>query len=211
MNPMQLIQMLRSGQNPQQLAMNLLESQMGETPMGQNLLNLAKNGRSADTEELGQAIDMIKDLEQAKYYCSIVKAMEEAEEDETKEKSHHHRDMDRVYGRMYYEGPDGRYPWKKRDRDEDWESYPYYPERGREIDIRDSREGRSPVTRRMYMESKQLHKDKTEKVKELEKYMQELSEDIVEMIDGASPEERQVLEKKMTSLTNKIAQLNLNA
>ena len=156
---------------------------------------------TVDTEELGQAIDMIKDLEQAKYYCSIVKAMEEAEEDEPKEKSHHHRDMDRVYGRMYYEGPDGHYPWKKRDRDEDWESYPYYPER----------EGRSPVTRRMYMESKQLHKDKTEKVKELEKYMQELSEDIVEMIDGASPEERQVLEKKMTSLTNKIAQLNLNA
>jgi hypothetical protein len=31
------------------------------------------------------------------------------------------------------------------------------------------------------------------------------------MIDGASSEERQVLEKKMTSLTNKIAQLNLNA
>lgn len=168
-----------------------------------------------DTEELGQVIDMIKDLEQAKYYCSIVKAMEEAEEDETKEMSHHHRDMDRVYGRMYYEGPNGdfkgRYPWKKRDRDEDWERYPFYPEQGREIDIRDSREGRSPVTRRMYMESKQLHKDKTEKVKELEQYMQELSEDIVEMIDGASPEERQVLEKKMTSLTNKIAQLNLNA
>lgn len=171
---------------------------------------------TVDTEELGQAIDMIKDFEQAKYYCSIVKAMEEAEEDETKEMSHHrHRDMDRIYGRMYYEGPDGdfkgRYPWKKRDRDEGWESYPYYPEHGREIDIRDSREGRSPVTRRMYMESKQLHKDKTEKVQELEKYMQELSEDIVEMIDGASPEERQVLEKKMTSLTNKIAQLNLNA
>ena len=67
---------------------------------------------TVDTEELGQAIDMIKDLEQAKYYCSIVKAMEEAEEDETKEKSHRHRDMDRVYGRMYYEGPDGYYPWK---------------------------------------------------------------------------------------------------
>lgn len=67
---------------------------------------------TVDTEELGQAIDMIKDLEQAKYYCSIIKAMEEAEEDEPKEKSHHHRDMDRVYGRMYYEGPDGHYPWK---------------------------------------------------------------------------------------------------
>jgi hypothetical protein len=173
---------------------------------------------TVDTEELGQAIDMIKDLEQAKYYCSIVKAMEEAEKDETEAMSHRHskkRDMDRVYGRMYYEGPDGdvkgRTPRQNRSRDEDWESYPYYPERGREIDIRDSREGRSPVTRRMYMESKQLHKDKAEKVKELEKYMQELSDDIVEMIEGASPEERQVLEKKMTSLTNKIAQLNLNA
>lgn len=173
---------------------------------------------TVDTEELGQAIDMIKDLEQVKYYCSIVKAMEEAEKDETEAMSHRHskkRDMDRVYGRMYYEGPDGdvkgRTPWQNHSRDEDWESYPYYPERGREVDIRDSREGRSPVTRRMYMESKQLHKDKAEKVKELEKYMQELSDDIVEMIEGASPEERQVLEKKMTSLTNKIAQLNLNA
>ena len=47
---------------------------------------------TVDTEELGQAIDMIKDLEQAKYYCSIVKAMEEAEEDEPKEKSYHHRE-----------------------------------------------------------------------------------------------------------------------
>ena len=54
MNPMQLIQMLRSGQNPQQLAMNLLERQMGETPMGQNLLNLAKNGRSADIEQIAR-------------------------------------------------------------------------------------------------------------------------------------------------------------
>lgn len=173
---------------------------------------------TVDTEELGQAIDMIKDLEQARYYCSIVKAMEEAGEDKTEAMSHRHsrkRDMDRVYGRMYYEGPDGDFkgqtPWQKHGRDEDWESYPYYPERGREINIRDSREGRSPVTRRMYMESKQLHKDKAEKVKELEKYMQELSDDIVEMIEGASPEERQILEKKMTSLTNKIAQLNLNA
>ncbi len=68
MNQMQLIQMLRSGQNPQQLAMNLLESQMGETPMGQNLLNLAKNGRSADIEQIArnlakqQGIDFDKEF-----------------------------------------------------------------------------------------------------------------------------------------------------
>lgn len=54
MNPMQLIQMLRSGQNPQQLAMHLLESQMGQTPMGQNLINLARNGQSADIEQIAR-------------------------------------------------------------------------------------------------------------------------------------------------------------
>ena len=49
-NLMQLIKMIRSGQNPQQLAMNLLQQRMGETPMGANLLELARNGRDADIE-----------------------------------------------------------------------------------------------------------------------------------------------------------------
>lgn len=53
MNPMQLIQMIRSGGiNPQQLAMNLLQQNMGNTPMGQNLLELARNGQGADIEQV---------------------------------------------------------------------------------------------------------------------------------------------------------------
>ena len=32
-----------------------------------------------DTKELGEAIDMIKDLEEAMYYCTITKAMEQKE------------------------------------------------------------------------------------------------------------------------------------
>lgn len=53
LNPMQLIQMIRSGTaNPQQLAMNLLQQNMGNTPMGQNLLQLAQNGKSADIEQI---------------------------------------------------------------------------------------------------------------------------------------------------------------
>ena len=35
-----------------------------------------------DTKELGEVIDMIKDLEEAMYYGSIVKAMEESEDKE---------------------------------------------------------------------------------------------------------------------------------
>ncbi len=74
--------------------------------------------------------------------------------------------------------------------------------------MRDSREGRSPMSRRNYMESKELHKDKKIKIEELEKYMKELSEDLVEMIEDASPEEKQLLEKKITSLASKVASLN---
>ena len=35
------------------------------------------NAYEADTEELGEAIDMLKDLEEALYYCTIIEAMEE--------------------------------------------------------------------------------------------------------------------------------------
>lgn len=54
MNPMQLIQMIRSGQNPQQLAMNLLQQNMGDSPMGTNLMQLAKEGKTADIEQIAR-------------------------------------------------------------------------------------------------------------------------------------------------------------
>ena len=53
-NPMQLIQMIKSGQNPQQLVMNILEQQMQNTPMGANLLSLAKQNRSAGIEQIAR-------------------------------------------------------------------------------------------------------------------------------------------------------------
>mgnify|MGYP000618655320 FL=1 len=34
------------------------------------------NLQEVDAKELGEVVDMIKDLEEAMYYCSIVKAME---------------------------------------------------------------------------------------------------------------------------------------
>ena len=36
-----------------------------------------------DAHELGEVIDMIKDLEEAKYYCSITEEIEKASEEET--------------------------------------------------------------------------------------------------------------------------------
>ena len=74
----------------------------------------------------------------------------------------------------------------------------------------DPREGKSHRSRRMYMEAKETHQDKTMQMKELEKYAQELTSDIIEMVEDASPEERQYLSKKVTALANKITQLNIN-
>lgn len=164
--------------------------------------------KNADTHELGEAVDMIKDLEEAMYYCAMTKAIEEdmKEKEEKPSEFHHYytekirepyydRDIDRDMGRMYYSE---RQPRNAQGEFTDGRSRPRgFHEREVPMELRDTREGRSPISRRMYMESKEMHHDKDKKIKELEKYMQELTEDVVEMIEGASPEERQTLEKKM--------------
>lgn len=43
-NPIQLLNMIRSGQNPQQIVMNILQ---GNNPIIQNAMNLAQNGNAA--------------------------------------------------------------------------------------------------------------------------------------------------------------------
>ena len=72
------------------------------------------------------------------------------------------------------------------------------------IELRDYREGRSPMTRKTYMERKMHGGAKEAQMHELEKYMQELTSDITEMIDGASMEEKQMLQKKISALATKI-------
>ena len=69
---------------------------------------------------------------------------------------------------------------------------------------RDGREGRSGESRRGYMESKEMGKDKSEKMHELETYMKDLSEDVTEMIGGMSPEEKALMKNKMQTLMTKI-------
>lgn len=73
------------------------------------------------------------------------------------------------------------------------------------IEMRDMREGRSPISRKTYMETKEKYHDKNMQMKELEKYMQELSSDIVEMIEGATPEEKQYLSSRVAALATKIS------
>ena len=55
-DPMQLIQMIRGGKNPQQLMLSILENQMGNTPLGANLIALAKENKTAEIEQIARNI-----------------------------------------------------------------------------------------------------------------------------------------------------------
>lgn len=222
--------------------------------MKQNLASAIEaqlcNLSEVDCEELGQAIDMLKDLEEALYFCTITEAMNgegkgkgnvEIEYEGHKKNGHSQMNgNDQMYyggsqmymgspmmyadgsngngsssggssnggsstsyyggnDQMYYQSRDsqGRYTSGRGSSRSDYSEPMMY---------RDEREGRSPQNRRMYMEAKGS-KDKATQLRELEKYMQELTSDMVEMIQDSSPEEKQYLEKKISALASKIGQM----
>lgn len=182
-----------------------------------------------DTKELGEAIDMIKDLEEAIYYCTVTEAMTNGSEMEWEMKKGNHHQEENDDSRMYYNGSRGGMnymAYSERNRRADGTFYAdseqgmsynamnggsMYAGNNSYMDggqmYRDEREGRSYNSRRMYMEAKDMKKDKATQLRELEKYMQELSQDVTEMIADASPEEKQYLEKKITALASKIGQM----
>jgi hypothetical protein len=160
---------------------------------------------SVDTKELGEAIDMVKDLSEAIYYCTITEAMENKEkEDRTMYYPvmyYGEPNSNGTGGKMYYEERGNSHRTPMRDTGAHWRDEREMP-LGEAM--RDHREGRSPMNRKMYMESKEMHKDKSVQLQELEKYAQELTSDLIEMVEGASPEEKQFLSNKIAALATKI-------
>ena len=51
-DPKMLIQMIRQGNNPQQLMLSILQGQAYNNPLGKNLLNLAQQGRTEELEKV---------------------------------------------------------------------------------------------------------------------------------------------------------------
>ena len=184
--------------------------------------------KCVDTKELGEVIDMIKDLSEAVYYCEIYDQMKQTDESRMmmKENNNYYytehyynpqRDMDRGYGRMYYFSPSSNAgsgtsasnggsnssSSSGSSQSMGQNSSSYYTERDYPVYIRDEREGRSPMKRKMYMESK-TKGDSSKSMKELENYMQELTSDMMEMLDKASPEEKSMVQKKINTLAAKV-------
>ena len=52
-NPNQLVQMIRQGQNPQQLMLYILQ-QNSNTPLGANLYKLAQSGNTTEIEKIAR-------------------------------------------------------------------------------------------------------------------------------------------------------------
>lgn len=193
-----------------------------------------KGIENIDPCEMGQVTDMMKDLAEAMYYRTLMKAMEESSADETMEMFERYGDGRRYYDRYRY--ADGRFAPKGKGAKHEYDEPPYWHmtpemyrnmERNRDVDridgrmyytepivpmgdnMRDRREGKSGMSRRSYMESKELHKgntpeDKDAKMHDLEKYMKELSEDMAELISDMTPEERTMTKSKLSTLVSKM-------
>lgn len=72
MNPvMQFMQMMRSGGNPQQMMINMLQQQAGNSPMGQNLLKLAQQGDGKGIEQIARNLCAQRGLDFDKEFAAF--------------------------------------------------------------------------------------------------------------------------------------------
>lgn len=54
MNPMQLMQLMKNGGNPQQMIMNMMKQQAGSNPVINNALQMMEKGDNAGLENLAR-------------------------------------------------------------------------------------------------------------------------------------------------------------
>ena len=120
--------------------------------------------KQVNAKELGEVVDMVKDLEEAMYYCSIIEAMEKTKEES--EDSYRNMHVNYYMEPMYYDGQprdsSGRY--MSTSSDSNHKNYVPYMEYAPYM-MRDSKwredhlTDRSGLSRRMYIEGKQYHGD----------------------------------------------------
>lgn len=191
---------------------------------------LDKGVENVNTEEMGEAVDMIKDLCEAEYKAVIVKSMKKADEEEEEYNKELLRTLKAEYGeesgRRYYDHyryANGRFaPKGKGTYRRGYEEPPYYhmyPERdmdreyGRmyytEPTATHTSESGYDRAKRMYTETKEMHKantpeDKEHKMKSLDSYTKELASDITGMVADMSAEEKNLLRTKLSTLVSKI-------
>lgn len=203
--------------------------------MEERAMCLAEQGLNQDVsainaKELGEIIDVVKDLAETKYYCSVTKAMEESEEAEKymkkylPEMAYARRDP----GERYYTVGRGGRPRMSRYDDSNMGSYtdatgmnnssgrrnytqPHeymmddmmYPEMYNSH-YDNKYDGDSWKYRRTYMEYKHDHGKDYDSTKELDEYLKSLTDDIMDMVEKTTPQEKAMLKQKINTLATKI-------
>lgn len=197
------------------------------------LNEMGKGVESINTEEFSMVTDMIKDLCEAEYKAVIVKSMKKADEEEEEYNKELLRALKDEYGeeggRRYYDeyrykttgryAPKGKGSYVGRRGYEEPPYYHSYPERdmdreyGRmyytEPTATHTSESGYDRAKRMYTETKEMHKantpeDKEHKMKSLDSYTKELASDITGMVADMSAEEKNLLRTKLSTLVSKI-------
>lgn len=70
-NPIQLIQMIKGGRNPQQLVMNILQQQSQNNPILSNAINLAQGGNASELETLARNLAAQRGLDFDKEFANF--------------------------------------------------------------------------------------------------------------------------------------------
>ena len=182
---------------------------------------------NVDTCEMGKVVDMMKDLSEAMYYRTLTKAMDESTSEETLEMFERYGDGRRFYDKYRY--ADGRFAPKGRGTYRRGYDEPYYhmnpdmyrehePEYWRDMDRKDGKmyytepitmESRYDKAKRMYTETKANHnsgsvEDKQLTLKEGEKMLNVIIDELMEMVSDATPEMKNMIKTKGMSAMQKI-------
>ena len=70
-NPMQLIQMIKGGQNPQQLVMNILQQQSKNNPVLNNAMSMLQNKNTSGLQTLARNLAAQRGIDFDKEYTNL--------------------------------------------------------------------------------------------------------------------------------------------
>lgn len=149
---------------------------------------MADDIEKVNTKELGEVADILKDLHMIKYYMLLNNAMETEGAEETLE----------MFKKLNEDGKKYYTPLER--IEEPGKIY---------TSARDEREGKAFKSRKTYMETMEIHKtgseeDRKARMIETEKYINDLTADIMEMYHNAAPDEKQNVKNKITMLLQKL-------
>ena len=182
-----------------------------------------ENFEGQNLDDLKDFTEIVKNIACFDKDYRIVEAMEKSEDnDDIVRMLEQYEDYPERRFYDHYRYADGRFAPKGRGTyRRGYEEPPYWhmtPEMYRDMDKENGRmyytepmytESRYESAKRAYTESKELHKgnepqDKEAKMRELEKYMKEMSDDLLNLMKGMSQEEMNMAKSKLSVLVSKM-------